>query len=170
MKKITASIVLILVSVFFLNVTDAKAQMAAAKPIPPKYKNSIELNASVNDVWNVVSQPEKYAEWVFGVKEFECNGKTRGAKINLELKSGEKRSQEVSVLNKKERVITFFVTKSTYLDEAWVYRFQVKKKKGKAVLHYEVYFGTSDAKVEKGIMPKFKSEWKGISAGIKSRF
>lgn len=170
MKKITANIVLVLVSVLFLNVTDAKAQMAAAKRIPPKYKNSIELNTSVSDAWTLVSNPEKYAQWVFGVKKFECHGKSQGANIKLELNSGEKREQQVSVLNKKERVITFFVKKSTYLDEAWVYRFQIKKKKGKAVLHYEVYFGASDAKVKKGLMPKFKSEWKGISEGIKAQF
>jgi uncharacterized protein YndB with AHSA1/START domain len=170
MKKITTSITLIFVSVLLLNVTDAKAQMAAAKMIPPKYKNKIELNASVNDVWNLVSQPARYAEWVLGVKKFECHGKTRGAKMNLELISGEKRSQEVSVLNKDEKLITYFVKESTYLDQAWVYRFLVKKKKGKAVLHYEVYFGTSDAKVKKGLMPKLKGEWKNISTGIKSQF
>ncbi len=170
MKKFTVSIVLAFVSVMFFNLTEANAQMAAAKRIPPKYSNSIELNASVDDVWNIVSQPAKYAEWIFGVKEFECKGKIRGAKINLVLNSGEKRYQEVSVLNKNERVITFFVTKSTYFGEAWVYRFVVKEKKGKAVLHYEVYLGSSDLKVKKELMGKFKSEWKDISEGIKSRF
>lgn len=161
---------LVLVAVFFMGIMDADAQMPTAKKIAPKYKNKVELNTTVEKAWKLISQPGKYAEWVSGVEKFECHGKTQGAKISLELKGGEKRKQQVSVLNSKQRLITFFVTESTYLGEPWVYRFQIKKKKGMAVLYYEVYFSSSEAKVKKRLIPKFKLEWNGISEGIKSQF
>lgn len=157
-------------SILLFSFCSANAQMEPAKEIPPKYKNSIKVDAPIADVWEVISKPKRYAEWVYGVKSFECKGSKLGARVSLELTNGEKRKQEVSVIAPRNKIFAFLVKESTYMKGEWVYRFRLEDKGGKTKINYEVFFGSSSSEADKRILNKFRLEWKDISKGIESQF
>lgn len=149
---------------------NSQAQMAAAQKIPPAVEKKVVLNAPAQKVWDYISEPENYKKFS-GVKEFTCEEKALNAKISLTSKNGQKRDQNISVIDYDRFKLCYFVTKSDYDgDNQWVYSFEILPKGNKkcefvvAIYHG---FDKLSPEFEKGITEEFNDIITGVSKKFK---
>ncbi len=164
------SLVLIIITCTLSSTYVAKAQMQPAKRIPPKVIKGVSLNAPANEVWTVLSKPQRYAEFVPAISNFKCNGDTQGAKMSFSIPNDNIRQQQVSVLNKQEQQITYYVTKSEYYNQPWVYRITIGADENKSFVQFEGIFSINDKRKSDEVKTLVEKEWLLIKKGLENKF
>ncbi len=156
--------------VLLMACTVIEAQMTPAKRIKPKVIKGVSLNASVDDVWSLIAQPQLYANWVADLEQFNCNGNKEGAILRYTIPSDSKREQKLTYVSNQLRTIAYFITQSDYHHEEWVYRFIVGKDEDKSYLQFEAIFSTGSKNTDAKMTSLVEQEWKLIKQGLEKRF
>jgi len=164
------SLVLMVVICALFNTNNAEAQMQAAKPIAPKVIKGVSLNASASDVWAVLSDPQKYHEYVLNISNFECNGTEEGAKMSFSIPNDKIRQQQMSSVKKQEYQIAFFITKSEYHHQPWVFRLLIGADEDKSFVQFEGIFSIDDKKKSDEMKALVEKEWLLMKQGLEKKF
>lgn len=162
--------VVVITAIMGMVCTSVNGQMAAAKPIPPALIKGVSLEAPAKEVWDFVSEPKNFDAYVSGVNDFVCNGEGQGSKMSFSLVNDKNRKQELSVLNKDERTIGFFITQSAYPSEKWFYRMIVGTDEEGSFVQFEAVYIIDDKAQKKIMNDKVLSEWLLIKKGLEAKF
>ena len=163
------SIRIIVVIASLMMSTTSFSQMAAARKIPPKFVAGVTLKSSPEEVWKTVSEPSSYSSFVKSISNFKCSGIGTGAKMSFSIPGDSKREQNFSSIDKDNRVIAIYITKSDYYHQAFVYRMSVTTDQDGTYIRFEAIYST-DKKTEAKINAAVKKEWALIKAGLQSKF
>ncbi|WP_439184932.1 hypothetical protein [Carboxylicivirga taeanensis] len=147
-----------------------EAQMTPAKKIQPKVIKGVGLKASVDDVWTVLVQPEKYNEWIANIEQFSCEGNQEGAQLSFSIPTDGSREQKLTYVSRELRTVAYFITQSAYHNEDFVYRFIVGKDEEQSYLQFEAIFSTGSKTTDANMQKLVEQEWELIKQGLQKRF
>ncbi|TRX71840.1 hypothetical protein [Carboxylicivirga sp. M1479] len=162
--------VLLLMAMAFLLTFTTEAQMQPAKRIAPKVIKGVSLNATNDQVWDFVSQPKAFYEAIEEVQNLSCPNISDGAKLSFTLPADKNRKQEVSYFNKQEQAITYYITKSDYYHQPWVFQLLVGKDGDSAYVQFQGIFSIDDKKLEKKMIALVESEWLLLKKALEIKF
>ncbi|MGL5786248.1 MAG: hypothetical protein ACRCX4_05485 [Bacteroidales bacterium] len=161
--------VLVILSFFLFSVFCVNAQMTAARKIPPAIIMNVMLNQPADSIWNYISEPENFNDYM-GFKDVKCyEGKVLDANVYITFEDGKEREQIISVLKENDKQINFFVQKSHYLDNKWGYAFNVYPR-GKNKSNFEMKLYVAESEKERFSMKDMENEFKMIIQNLKSKF
>ena len=170
MNKNKISRALVVIAIALLFAPAIKAQMQPAKRIAPKVIKGMTVNAPVETVWKYISSPRALYQSIPEVKDLKCPAIARDAKLSFSIPNDANRQQEVSVLDKNEQLIAYYITRSDYYDQPWVIRLIVGADEDDSYLQFEGIFGIRDKAKEKEMIKLVEAEWFLMKKAIEKKF
>lgn len=161
---------ILIMAVICLNIGTVVAQsaMTAATKIPPTMEREAVVNATPEEVWNLISVLDKVDEYNSEmVKSVEKEGDGYEAYRLVKLTDGTERGEEVTVFAKAAKRICFRTEDSQYPVEYFIVNYYIEASgKTKAKVRLESYFkvnkGTAKTKTYKAIGRELNVTLKGI--------
>lgn len=154
---------------FSMVILSVNAQMAAAKKIPPAIIMNVLLNQPADTVWNYISNPEHFKEYM-GFKDVKCyEGRVRDANVYITFEDGNEREQIISVLKEDDKQINFFVQKSHYMKDKWGYAYKVYPR-GKNKANVELSLYVMESEIPNFKLKEMEQEFKTTTENLKAKF
>ncbi|GEM_PF-5261294 len=161
---------LVMVAIALLLAPVVNAQMQPAKRIAPKVTKGMTVNAPTKEVWKYISSPNAFYSSIEEVENLKCPTISEGAKMSFTLPNDKIRKQEVSIVNKHEQLIAYYITQSDYYEQPWVIRILVGADEDDSFIQFEGIFSIENKAKEKEMIKKVEAEWALMKKAIDNKF